>query len=88
MQDTRETAATTADRPLTIDTNRLGDLWLPEYRTYLASVKYMEAVCKRSAGKKTSMSAIVARNAVCDELLSIVMNIKQRGGLLLIGGAK
>ena len=83
MQDT----PTAADHPLTIDTKRLGDLWLPEYRTYLASVEHMEAACKRAAGKKTHMSLIVARNAVRDELRSIVRNITERGGLLLIGGA-
>ena len=87
MQDARETATTTAERPLTIDTNYLRDLWLPSWRAHTASLKHMDRLCKNALYKKTFDPLHTARMAVKFQMNDMAEAIRDCGGLLLIGGA-
>ncbi len=73
--------------PLTIDTARLKDLWLPEYRNEADSLEYMNRACLRAVGKKNFNALNTARCALAINLSETCAEIRDRGGLLLIGGA-
>lgn len=87
MQDTRESTPATADRPLTIDTNGLRDLWLPSWREHTASLEHMDKLCKKAIFMKTFEPLHTARMAVKFQMNDMAVAIRDCGGLLLIGGA-
>jgi|GEM_PF-6126676 len=78
---------TKPDAPLTIHTKSLDTLWLPSWREHMASLDYMEKACQRALGKKTFEPLHTARMAVIFEMNTMARQIRDVGGLLLIGGA-
>lgn len=87
-----EIAPTTTPAPaapvLTIDTNRLRDVWLPALREEQASVEYMDKECLKARGKPRFLPLHMARMAITITRDKTVEEIVSRGGLLLIGGAQ
>lgn len=74
-------------RPLTIDTNLLGDLWLPAERKEREAADYLEKLAVKLAGKKNNEHLWLAWSLTKKEHHRTVREITERGGLLLIGGA-
>ena len=73
--------------PLTIDTKRLGDLWLPSEKKEREALDYMDSLCLKNFDKKNHTHLNLARTALQIDYLKTVQVITERGGLLLIGGA-
>lgn len=73
--------------PLTIDTQRLRDLWLPVEKEEREAVDYMNKLCRDKYADKNLRHL----NRACCEMVAVhratVRAITERGGLLLIGGA-
>lgn len=69
--------------PLTIDTKRLGDLWLPAYRDERDALAYMDKACTRALGKRSYEPLQRARMALLFQFEKTVETIHERGGLLL-----
>jgi len=73
--------------PLTIHTNRLGDLWLPEEKSTREALDYISTLCRKNVGTTNHPHLIAARSALRNDHSFVVKTITERGGLLLIGGA-
>ena len=87
VAEDRQERAALADLPLTINTKSLSDLWLPSWREHRASLDYMDKACQRALWKKTFEPLHTARMAVKFQMDDLAIIIRDRGGLLLIGGA-
>lgn len=85
-------AVAPAEAPLTIDTNRLGDLFLPSYVIAAAAVdvtfKAFKAAHRRGPNSKTCTGMNRAHTVCESDLARLAEIIRDRGGLLLIGGAQ
>ncbi len=79
--------ATSSTTPLTIDTKRLGDLWLPSEKKEREALDYMNSLCLENFDKKNYTHLHLARTALQIDYSKTVQTIAERGGLLLIGGA-
>lgn len=77
-----------ASAPLTIDTGSLRDLWLPIEKSEAESVQLLHVMAFREVRKPVIYSAL-SRGCVAlqKEHRETVEEIRERGGLLLIGGA-
>lgn len=84
---TTESAPVTTDRPLTIDTRNLGDLFLPAERKTRASMQFMWDMAVKKARTKNHDYFVYAHCALEREWCEKVDVITALGGLLLIGGA-
>lgn len=74
---------------LTIDKNRLRDLWLVCVQEAGDTAEYMDRLCTRAYAtkKKTGFKQLSSAYAAMQgQWFSDVEAIRQRGGLLLIGG--
>jgi hypothetical protein len=76
-----------SNRPLTIDTNRLRDLWLPAENRERQAGEYLEKLCLANKSAKQRALLCTAIACLSLEYVKTIKNITERGGLLLIGGA-
>lgn len=72
---------------LTINTKNLGDVWLTSEKRERESLEYMERVCLKAYGRPRYEPMHEARMAVLFRWEDTCRIIRDRGGLLLIGGA-
>ena len=75
------------NRPLTIDTNRLRDLWLPAENRERQTIEYLEGLYRRKENAKKVELLSTAIVFVTLDHRKTITSITERGGLLLIGGA-
>ena len=80
-------AAQHAQTPLTVDTESLGDLFLPAFHEDAAAVAEMTRLVRRaklgSAALRVRIRALVHAESALQHTVEV---IRERGGLLLLGG--
>lgn len=81
-----QTAADTAP-VLTIETKKLGELFLPLFRGVERSLYYMDEACLNAFRHPDYEHLNIARHCVSTRVEELAEIITRRGGLLLIGGA-
>lgn len=72
---------------LTINEKNLGNLWLKNEKREREALEYMEYACEKAVGRPRFASLHEARMALYFRWEDTCKIIRDRGGLLLIGGA-